>query len=413
MAARVVVSHAFASVGMSLPWPLLLLLTWEASDNNLLLGLVGAARMLPYVLFSWAAGRPADRFRRDAIVRLTLMARLGFLTAMALAVLADQLVVAIGCATLAIAVATPAYPAFAAAMPDLAGPRRSQPATNALVTCEVASFVVGPAIGGLLISWPGLTLLLSIVFVAMGYLLLVGLRTEPPTARVADDQAELSYRALLANSRLRRAIGVVAVVNVVGAALTLALLPLAEVVWQGGETAYGLSTSAFGFGSLAGPLLVVLAQSDLARIRVGFLAMGFPLMLVLGLPNVWLALIPLLVVGAASVLVESAATGIIQTNAPKRACATVLGMADSAMVGAAMVTSLVSPLLAEWLGPLPFVGLVALVALIGLRLVVGEGNPADGPDDALDNVADLVTQAPGLATTPQVSTITGSRSFNG
>ena len=38
-------------------------------------GLAGGARMLPYVLLSWAAGRLADSMRRDLIVRATLAAR--------------------------------------------------------------------------------------------------------------------------------------------------------------------------------------------------------------------------------------------------------------------------------------------------------------------------------------------------
>ena len=57
---------------MSLPWPLLVLLVWERAGDGWVLGVAGAARMLPYVALSWAAGRLADRYARDRIVRLTL-----------------------------------------------------------------------------------------------------------------------------------------------------------------------------------------------------------------------------------------------------------------------------------------------------------------------------------------------------
>ena len=60
---------------MSLPWPLLVLLVWERAGDGWVLGVAGAARMLPYVALSWAAGRLADRYARDRIVRLTLVAR--------------------------------------------------------------------------------------------------------------------------------------------------------------------------------------------------------------------------------------------------------------------------------------------------------------------------------------------------
>ena len=56
---------------MSLPWPLLLVLVCErvggTAHGDLLLGLTGAARMLPYVALSWATGTLADRFRRDRL----------------------------------------------------------------------------------------------------------------------------------------------------------------------------------------------------------------------------------------------------------------------------------------------------------------------------------------------------------
>ena len=47
-------SHAVAAVGMSLPWPLLVLLVWERAGDGWVLGVAGAARMLPYVALSWA-----------------------------------------------------------------------------------------------------------------------------------------------------------------------------------------------------------------------------------------------------------------------------------------------------------------------------------------------------------------------
>ena len=42
-------SHACAAVGMSLPWPVLLLSVEETTDSAALLGVAAAARLLPYV----------------------------------------------------------------------------------------------------------------------------------------------------------------------------------------------------------------------------------------------------------------------------------------------------------------------------------------------------------------------------
>ena len=58
---RVITSHAFAAVGMGLPWPVLLLAVEQSTSSQLLLGLAGAARLAPYVALSWLSGRLADR----------------------------------------------------------------------------------------------------------------------------------------------------------------------------------------------------------------------------------------------------------------------------------------------------------------------------------------------------------------
>ena len=138
---------------MSLPWPLLSSCSSGASRATpWLLGLAGAARMLPYVLCSWAGGRLADRDapRPDrpghpARPVGSAARRRRWPCAVGQAWLAVLVA-----ATLAVAVATPAYPALAAAMPGLAGGRPRGP-PSLLVTVEVASFVVGPALGGLLL----------------------------------------------------------------------------------------------------------------------------------------------------------------------------------------------------------------------------------------------------------------------
>ena len=59
-----IASHAVAAVGMSLPWPLLVLLVWERAGDGWVLGVAGAARMLPYVALSWATGTLAELRQR-------------------------------------------------------------------------------------------------------------------------------------------------------------------------------------------------------------------------------------------------------------------------------------------------------------------------------------------------------------
>ena len=91
-----------------------------------------------------------------------------------------------------------------------------------------------------------------------------------------------------------------------------------------------------GFGALAGPLLGVWGAGHLARVRTGLAAMGVALVTVAPTPGLVWALIPLAVIGAVAVHIESAATSILQERLPDAVRASVLGLADTAMVAAAL-----------------------------------------------------------------------------
>jgi MFS family permease len=361
---RTIGAHALAAVGMSLPWPLLVLLVWERAGDGWALGLAGAARMLPYVALSWIAGRLADRYARDRIVRLTIVARLALLLAMAGALAADLTWAALAAATVAVAVATPAYPALAAAMPTLAG-ERSDRATGLLVTVEVASFVVGPALGGLLlvdgtrpmVPW------VAVAALAGAWVLFEGVRLPAPLASGAAARGGV-VAALRSSGSLRGAVVVVAVVNAVAASVGLALLPL-----LGDGTAFGIATGALGFGALGGPLVGRWGDRRGWGVCAWLVLLGGCLVLVAPAPDVAWAVVPLALAGAAAVQVETAATAIVQLAAPDRLRATVLGVTDTAMVAAALLGALVAPVLADLVGAAVVV-LVGAVASVAAVLVV-------------------------------------------
>ena len=178
---RVLVVHALSATAMSLPWPLLLVLVADRTGSGVLLGLAAAARLAPYVLLSWWVGRLADRHSRDRIVRATLLARAGLLAVLVAAVAADATTLAVVVASLTVAAGTPAYPALAAGMPRLAGPD-SPRATEVLVTIEVASFVVGPAIGGLLLLAPSSVAPVALALAAASVVGYAGVRQPRPAA---------------------------------------------------------------------------------------------------------------------------------------------------------------------------------------------------------------------------------------
>ncbi len=367
-------SHALASIAMSLPWPLLLLLVWRETGSETWLGVAAASRMAPYVALSWWVARLADRRRRDRLVRATLVARVALMSATAVALTAGAVTAAVVLCTLAVAVATPAYPALAAGMPRLAGPD-SQRATDLLVTIEVASFVVGPALGGLMLAVPWLVGPTAVVASVAGWALYLGIRQPrpAPAGLVVPAPEGLSVPAspaAVGDARATRlALALLVLANAVVAATGMALIPLAERTWElhpwgwTDATVYGLATGALGFGALGGPLLARRRDLLATRLRRGTVLAVVGLLLVSLAPSVVVAFVPLLVVGAAAVGVEAAATELLQRAVPDDRRAGILGVGDSAMVLAALIGALVAPVLAAWWGPRLLLVLLAALCL--------------------------------------------------
>jgi MFS family permease len=383
MVRRTIASHGLAAVGMSLAWPLLLLSVWEEAGDGWVLGLAGAARMLPYVALSWAAGRLADRFARDRIVRCTLAARAALLVVVAVAMTAGLAWPALAAATCVIAVATPSYPALAAGMPCLAG-RGTQRATSLLVTVEVASFVVGPALGGLLLVAPARPLVpwVAVVCTVLAWVLFEGIRLPAPARVQVRDGRSGVLAELRGSATLRGAVCAVAVVNAVVAVAGLALLPLAETwgeAWGSGGSGFGVATAALGFGALGGPALARLGDRWHFRCGVWLGTLAGSVAAVAVAPALTAAVPMLALAGAAAVQVETMATATVQRAAPDRLRATVLGVTDAVMVAAALVGALVAPTMADALGARVTVLLAAgscVTALVLVRRVPAVGETA-------------------------------------
>ena len=360
---RLLGSHALASVAMSLPWPWLLVLVWDETHSPALLGLTAAARMLPYVVCSWWAARIGDRHRRDRVVRATVVGRLVLLAGVPAAVVLDQLAMAVVLAALAVAIATPAYPALAAAMPDAAG-EDSDRATDLLVTIEVSSFVVGPAFGGVMLGVPVLIAPLALAGTAAALLLLAGVRLAPAERRAADRRSGI-WATVRGSSAVRRSLVLMSLLNLVLAAAGVTLVLMARGSWTGWwtpDTAYGVASGALGFGALGAPSLSRCGSTTWSRVRAGVLLLGGALAAVAVSPTVLWALLPLLLAGAAAVHAESAATGVVQHEAADDVRASLFGVADACMVGAAMLGALTAPVLAAAVGPAVMLGALALLA---------------------------------------------------
>jgi MFS family permease len=364
---RLILAHGTASVAMALPWPALCVITWSSTHSDVWLGVAGAARMAPYVALSWLAGALGDRVPRIRLLRASTWVRAALLMAAALLVEMGHGLAAVVATTLVVAVGTPAYPALVAEMPQLAG-SRTERATRWLVTFEISAFVVGSAFGGLAIGLLGVN---GSIWLAAGLglaacLMLVGTRIDRERSAALVKPSRGRTGLVIRSGSAGRAIAAVAVINAVGGAVAVALLPMAQRAWAGGTAEFGLATAAVGFGALGAPVLLRFVPNA----RRVLLLCCLPLAGVAATPTAHWAVVPLAVLGASGTGFECQMTAVIQRSVPDVARAFALGLADTAMMSAALVGTSLAPLLASQLGPrgLFLLCAAAVTAVIGLRV---------------------------------------------
>ena len=131
---RLFVGEFISSIGDWLYLVALVVLVYEATGDPVILGIVGAARMLPYILLSIPAGVIADRFDRRLVLLTTDLARAVCMLGMAWLVAVDGPLVAIAAvAILAACFSTFFYPAIGALIPSLVRDEREfGPANSSL-----------------------------------------------------------------------------------------------------------------------------------------------------------------------------------------------------------------------------------------------------------------------------------------
>ena len=391
--ARVVVAHALAAVAMSMPWPLLIDEVWRRTHDDTLLGVTGAARLLPYVALSWLVARLADRFARSRVIRGTLLLRIALLGAGALVSspvgtgwlgASSAQTASVILATAVVAAATPAYPAAAAGMPALSGDENDR-WTQALVTVEVGSFVVGPALGGALVGRLSVAAVFGVAALstvaALGLLRTVRMPRPGRSGAAAGDPGATdaarapgapgaAFKPPALSAQAWCAIAVMVVLNAAMSGLGLLLVPLAETEW-GDLNAYGPAVAALGIGAAATPVIAsALRLHTSGRSILWFV--GATLM-VGGSPGLAVATLPLVVAGGASVRAEALATEALQSAVPDERRAAALGIGDTAMVAAALVASAVAPHVTTMVGVRPHgvavgLGVAASAALLARRV---------------------------------------------
>lgn len=400
--ARLLAGEFISGIGDWLYLVAVLVVVYAESNSAVLLGIVGAARILPYVLLSVPAGIVADRFDRRMVLLVTDVARGILMLVLVVAVLVDAPTIAIvGLSILAACFSTFFGPAIAALLPMLVDESDLGPANSAWATLDNLAFIVGPALAGILLASGGLEIafLLNAVSFAVVAVVLWRLPVQRAAGRVMDGHKTSAAPPPAGWRDLVRPLAgpfiLDSTTSIVGGGVGVLTVVIAVDVLNAGEAGTGYLNAATGVG---GVVAGVAGGALLAR------RLSVPLLLggvVGGVGLAWLALTgdlvtAMLAIGiavAGLLLLDVVNTTLIQRIVPDELRGRAMGILQTTSAVLYALGSLAMPLIADVYGVGPvLIGSAVITALgvaIALALSADEARP-----DALDPARSRLLEHP-------------------
>ena len=378
---------------------------YSESGSAALVGAFGAVRLLPYVLLSVPAGIVADRFDRRIVLLVSDLYRGGLMVVMAVVVATGgSTLILAALAILAACGSAFFYPAMGAYLPALAKDEQQLgPANSAWASLQNVSYILGPAIGGLVLAFGTVTTAfivnaLTFVFIAVVLWSLPSSRARDRAEAAAPPEgsppADATAPAVEGSTpappetplRLRPLGGLVVVqlmAGFLGGGFQVITVILAIDVLNAGDQANGYLNAAIGIGGLIGAIAagaLVLRRGMGMPLIVGAIVAGGGT-IALGLAtNLPFALLTIGIASAGALIVDVATTTIFQRLIPDRLRGRGTGvlMTLSTLTGA--VGAFLMPVLLIAYGPFATLGVsgIATIVLTGVGLVM-IGSAADRP----------------------------------
>ncbi len=293
------------------------------------LGIVVGLQFLPMLLFGPVGGLVADRFNKRRLLYLTQAS--GGILALVLGVLVVthevQLWQVYVLAALLGMVNVFDNPARQTFIMEMVG-REDLPNAVSLNTVVMnASRVVGPAIGGVIITLVGLGVCFfvnaaSYIAVIIGLSMMRSAELHPTgTVRRAKGQIRDGFRYVWRTPSLRNTLLAVAVIGIFAYNFTVTLALLAKNTFHGGAGTYSVLTACMGAGAVVGGLLAAHRARPTPRLlQVLALVFGGLLGAVALAPTLATAAVLIVFMGAASIGFIATANAS-SSSAPTRPCA--------------------------------------------------------------------------------------------
>ncbi|MEM9570988.1 MAG: MFS transporter [Pseudomonadota bacterium] len=352
------------------------------NEAAFMLGLVGLAQFIPVLLLSLVGGQAADRLNRKMILVISnmvrLLATLGLLATLILP--ATQALALIFSVAVLLGTVNAFTPAAANALYPQLVPRHDLPTAIAFNSLGFQTAkITGPAIGGLLLAFGGLSLVYSVAFclILFGIVSIATAKT-PLHEKLNNAKAgALVVEGLRYIGRNKIVLGAISLdLFVVFFGGLVALLPVfARDILMVGETGLGFLAAAPAIGAVT--VAFLLARRPLTR-RVGpwmFCAVGVfgVATLAFGFSTVfWLSFVALIVTGAADEISVYVRASLIQLATPDEMKGRVTSVSFIFISASNELGDFQSGVAARLLGPVGavlFGGFVAIgVGLLWLRL---------------------------------------------
>jgi MFS family permease len=398
---RLFAGEFISNIGDWLYLVALLVVVYRESNDPFLLGVIGGARVLPYVLLSIPAGIAVDRFDRRIVLIVTDLIRgVTMLGLAANAFLGGPVLLTVGLAIFATCFAVFFRPAMGAYLPSLVrNESELGPANSVYATLSEITFIIGPAVGGLIIATTDLGwafVINAVSFLAPIILLLQMPSNNPHAAKLAaaaaaaegtDTGAEDSTAAApdakatpTVRSILRPVAGLAIFDIVTGflwGGLSVALVIFAVEQLGVGEDATGYLWAAVGVGGVFG---AVAASSIVLRPNLGpvlllgsvILSAGFVFLgMVDDLP---FALLAMAIVASGALLAQVVGETVLQRVVPDAIRGRTLGTLQTLSTLTYAGGSFAVPVLMTTIGapPILTVGGAAIMATaVGTFVLVG------------------------------------------
>jgi len=381
---RLLVGEFVSSIGDWLYLVALLVIIWTLSNDPLVLGIVGAARVLPYVVLSIPAGIVADRFDRRLILLTTDIIRGLLMLVIAGLVLANApVILVVILAIVATCFATFFSPAIGAYLPTLVKDESELgPANSAWSSLDNLAFFVGPAIGALLLGLGSLPLAFILNAATFGVVavVLLGLpagRPIPPAAEEEIAKARSAPAAVVDRRSYRRPLVGLTVLNVatgfVFGGLGVITVVLALDVFHAGDAGTGLLNSAIGVGGVVGALVagaLVLRRRLAPPLVLGALLLAGGLVVLGGVDAFAFALVAMAVASGGSLLLEIVSTTLLQRVVPDAVRGRTIGVMETISVLAYSAGSFVLPVVGADQPGMVMIGSAILIIAASLVAVV-------------------------------------------